>query len=113
MMDVLIWWGQLFHDVYQTFKKYCTISFVNYTLLKQEKIKQSSALSSPCNSSLGQSLFDLLHIPIMRLLGLIQVALPHTAFLPNVRHWSLFRALFTSLSSGWGRAVTDNVLFIL
>lgn len=49
----------------------------------------------------------------MSLLGLIQVALPHAAFLPNVRYWRLFRALFTSLSSGWGRAVTDNVLFIL
>ena len=107
-MNVLIWWGQPFHDVYQTFLKYCTILFVNYTLLEQEKIKQNSALSSPCNSSLGQTLFDLLHIPIMPLLGLLQVALPHTAFLPNVRHWSLFRALFTSR-----RAVTDNVLFIL
>ena len=48
----------------------------------------------------------------MPLLGIIQVALPHAAFLPNVRLWSLFRAFFTSLSSRVGRAVTDNTLFI-
>lgn len=55
--------------------------------------------------------FDLLHIPIMLLLGLIQVALPHMAFLRQTLE--PFQSLIHKPELQMGRAVTDNVLFIL